>query len=218
MTIKKGTKYFIILDTGKDAIKFCDGKTLEEAKTCSKQNIWVLASVKDKFMKAKEKRIENKLSITLVTKFADIQKDLYRLTGNNRNGDYNIVYDYKKINSSGVFENTNGVEEFTAKFDSATGTLHVTGTDPDGKAYDRTGIVYKYDLSGKTIKKEEFTIEEVFGRNYHDDLASHLPNTSFKFEQVSSMYCPILDGKCFVDKATINQMLEQAGSTNTADE
>jgi hypothetical protein len=47
-------------------------------------------------MKAKEKGMKNKLAKTLVTDFEDIQIHLYRLTGNNRNGAYNIGYDNKK--------------------------------------------------------------------------------------------------------------------------
>jgi hypothetical protein len=210
VTVIKSVKseyYVMFLDTSNDVIQWCEGDTLAEAKECSDKGIYVLASVKDKYKEAKEK---HKLSKTLVTSFADIKISLYRLTGNNRNGEYNIGYDYKKIGSNGKFDNTNGKEDFNAKFDSATGTLHVTGTDYNGHAYDEKGEVYKYDLSGKTIKKEEFTNRAIFGN--HDNLASRLPNT-FTFTRESSMYCPILFDKCFVDKDTINQMLTQANAT-----
>jgi hypothetical protein len=78
------------------------------------------------------------------------------------------------------------------------------------------GTVYKYDLSNKTIEKENFTHSEVFNE---DKLASKLPNT-FIFAQGSSMYCTesTEHNECFVDKATINQMLEQAGSDKIAND
>jgi hypothetical protein len=71
------------------------------------------------------------------------------------------------------------------------------------------GTVHKYDLSGKTIEKENFTNSDVFGNA--NNLASNLPNSTFIFAQGSSMYCTATE--CFVDKATINQMLKQANAT-----
>jgi hypothetical protein len=77
------------------------------------------------------------------------------------------------------------------------------------------GTVYKYDLSNKTIEKENFTHSEVFSEN---KLASKLPNNTFIFAQGSSMYCTEStespeNNECFVDKATINQMLKQANAS-----
>jgi hypothetical protein len=209
MTIHEGTRYLVYSDTDQDVIKSCSKKTLQDAKTCSNPSIWVLDSVKNNYMKAKEKGMKNKLSKTLVTSFAEIQIDLYQLSGHNN--DNGIGYSRKKINSEGNFEYLHGKEKLKAEFDSATGTLHVTGTY-DSDAYDKTGKVYKYNLSGKTIKQKEFTNNAVFDNDHN--LASHLSNT-FEFAQGSSMYCPILDGKCFVDKDTINQMLGQAGSATS---
>jgi hypothetical protein len=201
--------YTIFLDISKNVVKTCGGYTLEKAKACKDKDTDVLASAKDEYIRTKEKDMKNKLAKTLVKNFADIQIPLYQLNGYLNNGKFNIGYNYKQIDSNGSFKGVHGKEKYKAVLDSTTGTLHVTGKDYNGKDYDRKGIVYKYDLSSKTIKTEEITNGAVFG-NYND-LASYLPNSTFTFTKGSSMYCPILDDECFVDKSAINQILQQAG-------
>jgi hypothetical protein len=199
-----GEYYTIFSNTSKNVVKTCEGITLEDAKDCSEKSIYVLANVKDEYIQAKGK---NNLEKTLVTDFADIKIPLYTLIGDTN--DIDLYSFYIEIDSDGKFNKVDGFdkEDLNAVFDGNTGILHVTGIDRYGNAYDKKGKVYKYDLSGKTIKKDEFTNKAIFGDN---SIASHLPK-KFTFAQGSSMYCPILDNKCFVDKATINQMLKQAG-------
>jgi hypothetical protein len=192
-------------DTNKDIIKVCDGNTLEKAKACFQISTYVLASVKDKYIKAKEKDMESKLAKTLVTDFKDIQIPLYQLR---RNSSDNIHYGYIEIDSNGSFKGVDDDEKYNAVFNNTTGTLHVTGIDDGGSNYDKKDIVYKYDLSGKTITKKQFINNAIFG-NYNN-LAYYLPNTTFTFAQGSSMYCPILHGECYVNEVAIDQMLKEA--------
>ncbi len=197
--------YLKIVDISSTGIvSLCGEDTLAGAQACTANEAWVPTAAAASYMATNT----GTLTPVAVNSFSEISgKELFQLGYSTSSSSF--YYNGFKINTNGdLSAPSDGGAGFNTSTDNynvsvSNGSLHLTGYNANqSEDRDDTYAFNKYDLTGHTIKLNEFSKSNIFHENTLSTLTKEINFTG------GTMYCTILWEECWVDKTAINEMMK----------